>query len=121
MPLIPMPPIPTKWTCWGLKNISYRYCFGFHPPCQCKRGFLLSSRRRFEHVGRALGRSGLGKCAHALPHRKESLRTKAQGLYFTEQTLAIHLAIEHHARRARFDQFLGVAALMIVGGEWQWD
>src|SRR5580658_7109029 len=33
-PLIPIPPIPTKCTCCGLKNTSILYCFGFRAVCQ---------------------------------------------------------------------------------------
>ncbi len=34
MPLMPMPPIPTKCRCCGLKNILILYCFGFQVECQ---------------------------------------------------------------------------------------
>src|SRR5579863_4309078 len=77
MPLMPMPPIPTKWKCCCLKNIFTLYCSGFRGVSQWEkaegqraedadkgeRGAGVDGERAVTH-GDGVGAGGDGDAAH---------------------------------------------------------
>ena len=111
---MPMPPMPVKCRCWGRKNISLSYCFGFRR--RMSIGILSAASSKL--VGRAPRRAGsrelprrFAPCAPARPADPASSDTTAN------KCSPVHLRIAHQARRAAALHGLGIARLVIVGGE----
>ena len=73
MPLMPIPPMPVKCRCWGLKNISLSYCFGFLRRCQWKSALAAAPPECRPRGGRAGPRQSARAAA---PMRSETARAR---------------------------------------------
>src|SRR2546425_990106 len=99
MPLMPMPPIPTKWRRRVLRSITMR----------ASRGDLL------DHVHDARRGVRARQRGRGALHRDHAPRVSAQGQEGPRQTLAGQHALLHHDRGARLRELARVVALVIVG------
>src|SRR5271165_664260 len=112
MPLMPMPPIPMKCRCWGLKNIFNMYCF------ELVAVMSMTTRGRyrlFHHLGRPPRRAGMSEGSRLLAHVFQDARLRAQFCDFLEEPAAVHLRVENQPSRAEFGERFGVAELVLIG------
>src|SRR5215471_4014062 len=112
MPLMPIPPMPVKWRCWGRKNISLSYCFGLRVNCQLK--MLQSDADLLQNFRCPPGRARLAQTARLRPHRFERGGHFAHG---GKQLGAIKLGVANQPGRALPLHGFRVPGLVVVRRE----
>src|SRR3712207_6387616 len=101
MPDMPMPPTPTKWTCWIRLNNS----------------LLSFACQPLHQIDRRRGGVAARERARGLFHPCDAVGVFDQVAYLLRQPLARRVLLQHHAGGAGPLERLGVLALVVVRGE----
>src|SRR5262244_3680034 len=101
MPLMPIPPIPTKWTRCFFSNIPIARS-------------VSSARERVTLFHDPLGRVGAAQALRRLAHRGEPRAVLIQRAHAGGELLTVELAVENHFGGTLFHELFGVQPLVVV-------